>query len=456
MAIISSISGFRATLDSLTSAIVIDYANALNSFLPKQRKIIICRDGRTSGVWIEKMLQNVFTSLGRNVEILGVVPTPTLQVAIEESRAAGGIAITASHNPSEWNGMKFMNHKGIFLDEKENNALWNLLNKSVKKSQMSDFGSVKYNNSSIDFHIRKILSIPFIKNIIPNIQNRKFNIVVDAVNSAGSFAIPKLLQALGCDVIALHCDGTGSFPHIPEPLPENLTELAESVKKYDADLGIAVDPDADRLVIIDENGNAIGEEKTICIAIESVFELLKNINFSRNIVVNQSTTRLVDYLAEKYYASLYRSPVGEINVVKKMQEVGAIIGGEGSGGVILPECHYGRDSLVGCALLLALLTTTNKKLSQIVDAYPTYKMVKTKQIFSGKFISIQNALQKKFADQKISTIDGIRIDFDDAWVHIRSSNTEPVIRIIAEADTEAKANLLIANISSVMENIAEL
>jgi len=448
MSFIRSISGLRATLsDGLLPETVSRYAAAFSQFCP-DGKILIGRDGRPSGEWVEKIIQGTLSACGREVVILGVVPTPTVQLMVEEMQAAGGIVVTASHNPEQWNGMKFINQSGVFLDKEENEKLWKFADSgNLKFINTNDFPQPDYDYTAIDKHINKILSLDLLKksSFPENVKSSGLKIVVDAVNSSGSVAVLSLLAKMGLEGIPLYCDGTGIFPHTPEPLAENLTELAKAVIVHKADLGIAVDPDADRLVLIDETGTPIGEEKTISLAVWSVLENMKHYGEVkvRNVVVNYSTTRLVNDIAEKYGYNIHRSAVGEINVVKKMKECGAIIGGEGSGGVILPACHYGRDSLVGIALVLNLLAQTGKKLSELTEEFPAYQMFKYKQEFSGSIEKILIKVAKHFKSAQITLEDGIRIDLPKSWVQLRSSNTEPIIRIIAEAETKTVAMELI-------------
>ncbi len=441
MSIVNSISGMRATIDELTTEFIEKYANAFNSFLPAG-KIIIGRDGRPSGKKIEKTLIDTFVKLEREIEVLDIVPTPTVQLMVEHSNAVGGIIITASHNPSNWNGLKFLNSNGIFLDAEENKKFWYFLDKPKEYNNNVLYDSfLTYNRNSLNFHIDKILSVDFIKENLTNIYKKNYTVVVDAVNASGSVIICDLLKRLNCNVIKLYCDGTGIFPHIPEPLPVNLTDLSKAVIEYKADLGVAVDPDADRLVLVDNFGNNISEENTICIAIQSILELTKLNDL--NIVVNQSTTQLVDDIANLYNCHVMRSAVGEINVVKKMQEVSAIIGGEGSGGVILPVCHYGRDSLVGICLVLSLLAKKNINIYDLIAKYPYYEISKVKKNISSDFNDIKNILLNKYKYNNISLIDGIKIYFNNrSWVHIRPSNTEPIIRIIAEAEKGETLNII--------------
>lgn len=441
MAFIRSISGLRATLgDGLKPCRLSLYASAFAITL-SNKKVIIGRDGRPSGKWIEHLITGALVASGCEVIQIGMAPTPTVQLEVEHSDAGGGIAITASHNPGDWNGLKFINSQGIFLDAEENAKLWKIVDdfENVCLPTELEFSEVYHDKDATHNHIKRILELNSIKSNFSKIKKKNFKVVVDSVNSSGSFIVPELLRSFGCEVIDIFCDGSGLFPHIPEPLPENLIDLAETVKAVKADLGIAVDPDADRLVLIDENGNPIGEEKTIALAVESVLQTSTHIG---SIVVNLSSSSMSEKIADKFGFTTHRAAVGEINVVKKMKEVGAIIGGEGSGGVILPECHYGRDSLVGIALILNLLTTKNKSLSELSADLPKFSMIKLKKPFSGDLNNLIENLSNEYSQNKISIEDGIRIDFDDSWVQLRASNTEPIVRVIAEApDLEMAKNL---------------
>ncbi|MGB9701629.1 MAG: phosphoglucosamine mutase [Candidatus Kapaibacteriota bacterium] len=443
MSIIFSISGLRATLsdNSLSYELIKKYALAFHLFC-SAGEIVIGRDGRSSGEWIEQVLIETFNSVGRDYHAIGIVPSPTVQLITENHKAAGGISITASHNPDDWNGLKFINSNGTFLDQNENNQLNEIFHNVIindfpkKDLKINNDEILKNNINAINEHINAILNLPFLTEIIKNkIAARNYKVVVDAVNSSGSVIVPKLLEEWGIQVEKLFCEGNGKFPHTPEPITENLTELCRTVRELDADLGIAVDPDADRLVLIDENGNPIGEENTIVLAIYSILSMIENAK-STKVVVNHSTTMGVDYIAGMYGAIVERSPVGEINVVKKMQEVQAIIGGEGSGGVILPACHYGRDSLVGITLLFSLLAIKEKKLSEIVNELPKYYMHKTKIAFNDTLSSIIDKVKQIFNVNKIILDDGIKIYFDGGWVQLRKSNTEPIVRIIGESEDE--------------------
>jgi phosphomannomutase len=441
MPFIRSISGLRATLgDGLLPSVIASYAVAFAKTV-NQGQIVIGRDGRPSGKWIEDIVAGALIASGCEVRLIGVVPTPTVQLEVEFSDASGGIAITASHNPGEWNGMKFINKNGVFLDEIENAKLWEIVDSGNNELPKDTFFHEEVNDTeALHRHINRIHNLKSIKQNFNTIKAKKYKVVVDAVNSSGSHVVPELLRSFGCEVIDLFCDGSGLFPHTPEPLPQNLYDLAETVKAVKADIGVAVDPDADRLVLIDEHGNPIGEEKTIAIAVESVICTATHLG---SIVVNLSTSAMSDLVASKYGFSTHLAPVGEINVVKKMKETGALIGGEGSGGVILPECHYGRDSLVGIALTLNLMALTNKTLSELADDLPKLNMVKLKKEFTGNLSNLIGEISKKYQDCKITLLDGIRVDFEDGkWFQLRTSNTEPIVRAIAEASDFDEATKL--------------
>lgn len=441
MPFIRSISGLRATIgDGLSPHLIAAYTTAFANTV-KGKKIVLGRDGRPSGKWVEDIVRGTLIACGCEVRLIGVAPTPTVQLEVEHSDASGGIVITASHNPGEWNGLKFINSDGVFLDEVENKKLWDLVdNLSFKLPDMKYFPDHLHDHDALHRHIKKIRRISSIANNLDSIKSKKFKVVVDAVNSSGSNIVPELLRSFDCEVIDLFCDGSGLFPHTPEPLPENLTDLAETVKAVRADIGIAVDPDADRLVLIDETGKAIGEEKTIALAVESTIMHSTHIG---SIVVNLSTSSMSEMTAAKYGFKTFRAPVGEINVVKKMKEVGAVIGGEGSGGVILPECHYGRDSLVGIGLILNLMSIKNKKLSELSDDLPKLEMLKLKKKYTGSINELRDIIAKKYENHQITLLDGIRVDFaDGTWFQLRTSNTEPIVRVIAESPTSGRAEQL--------------
>jgi phosphomannomutase len=449
MAFIRSISGLRATLgDDLLPERVAAYAAAFGTMLP-DGAIVVGRDGRPSGAWIEHIVCGALAACGREVIRLGMVPTPTVQLFAEKEGIAGGIAITASHNPEQWNGLKFLNGRGIFLDAEENQQLWDIVdNGTARLVTTQQGGTISEEPDAIATHITALLSLPAFaaddEALTATIRSRKLRVVVDAVNSSGSSIVPALLLQLGCEIIPLYCDGSGIFPHTPEPLPENLGSLAHAVTAHGADLGIAVDPDADRLVLIDETGHPIGEENTVVLSVLSVLENADAFgqSSSPSVAVNLSTTRAVEDIAARFGATVHRTPVGEINVVKAMLEHGSVIGGEGSGGVILPSCHAGRDSLVGIALVLLLLAQKNLPLSALVHELPQYTIVKKKKAIQGDPTGLFDALQQQYPDVESTRADGLKFIFAQSWVHLRASNTEPIVRIIAEAPTSEQAEQL--------------
>ena len=438
--IIASVSGVRGIIgDNLTPENIIKFTSAFATYCNKKSKsktIVVGRDGRLGGEIISYAVISNLTLLGYRIIDIGVVPTPTVQIATEDTKSAGGIAITASHNPQIWNGLKFLNADGTFLDGEQIKELINT-KKNIPYSDIFDIKPVIKDYTWIDKHIDKALAL---KNIDSNrIRYRKFRIVVDAVNSSGSVVVPKLLKRLGCVVIKLYCDSSGIFPHTPEPLPHNLKKLSAAVLDNEADLGIAVDPDSDRLVLITNSGKPFSEENTIVAVLNNILRYAKGIN--KSVVVNLSTTRAVDDIAKFYNAKVFRSPVGEINVVKEMKRVKAIAGGEGSGGVIIPGIHYGRDAIAGIAIILQEFTDFKRTVDEYKNALPEYFITKDKIVLKGNPDIILNKIFKKYQSKncKITTTDGIKLDFENFWIHLRKSNTEPIIRIITEAKTKAEA-----------------
>ncbi len=446
MALIRSISGLRGTIgDSLTPRVIMDYCSAFAAMLP-EGPVAVGRDGRPTGAWIEPLVAGTLSACGREVWLLGMVPTPTVQLTAEHGGCAGGIAITASHNPSQWNGLKFINSSGIFLDAAENEKLWSLVDDgNFAFSAECERSCIRNKDAELGRHILRITDYLAGLGGKEKISGRGLKAVVDAVNASGSLAVPLLLDELGVETVPLFCDGSGIFPHTPEPLPVNLTALAAAVREHGADIGIAVDPDADRLVLIDENGDPIGEEMTIALAIRSALSMAGPAA-RKHVVVNHSTSMMADDAAAMFGAEVFRSSVGEINVVKEMKKRGAVIGGEGSGGVILPECHYGRDSLAGIALVLSLLASTGKTLSAIAAEFPRYGMVKLKKEFTGSLEAILPQIEKKYAGSEIIREDGIKVITGKSWVQLRKSNTEPIVRAIAEASDEASARRMAGEI----------
>ncbi|HYM21281.1 MAG TPA: phosphoglucosamine mutase [Candidatus Kapabacteria bacterium] len=445
--LIRSISGLRGITDSnsgLTDDTIVAYASSFATLLGNDGTVALGYDGRLGGKRIYELVARTLTAGGCDVLALGMVPTPTVMFAVEKNAdVRGGISVTASHNGQEWNGMKFIAQTGLFLDKAENESLWEIADSRSWKTNIAN-GSISDGASVTDEHINSVLAIPFLA--LDEIAKRKFRIVLDAVNASGSFIQQKLLARLGvAEVIGVATDGSGRFPHTPEPIPENLSSLCDAVRGHNADLGIAVDPDADRCVLITETGEPFIEENTIVLAVE---EALKNSPRGQNIVVNLSTTRAVEDIAKQYGANVYRTPVGEINVAKKMREVGAIIGGEGSGGVIYPDVHTGRDSLVAVALALGNLARSGMTLSEKKKSLPQYEIVKAK-ITLTRLSDVAPVIAKIKSTlsptaTSINEEDGLRMEFGNSWLHVRASNTEPVMRIIAEAPTRSEAEALIA------------
>jgi phosphomannomutase len=444
MSLMISISGIRGIVgETLTPFVAVKYAAAFGKYCGRSAEeaptVVVGRDGRFGGEALTNLVSSTLRSVGVNVVSLGICPTPTVQLATEHLKAAGGISVTASHNPVQWNGLKFLGPDGMFLNGEENRVLWKIAEESPGFVAWNHTGRYEDDDTWIRKHIDMVLGISHIDPA--TIRKRRFKVVVDCVNASGGKIVPTLLRELGCTVVELHCDLSGIFAHTPEPLPENLGELAALVQKEQADLGIAVDPDADRLVLITERGEPFGEEYTVTSAAKFILEAGKGRHTAPVVVVNLSTTRAVEDVAGAYDARLLRTPVGEINVAQKMKETGAVIGGEGSGGVILPALHFGRDAMAGIPLVLQLLASHGGTLSNLKESLPGYVIVKGKVALGN--ISPDAALEtirrSTAPPARINTDDGIRIDYPDYWVHLRKSNTEPIIRIIAEAKTKQQA-----------------
>lgn len=428
-----SISGIRGIVgDGLTPEVIIKYTSAYADFVG-QGKVIVGRDARITGEMVNKIVAGTLLAKGLDVIDIGIVPTPTVQFTVKKLEAQGGIAITASHNPNEWNALKLLNNTGQFMSPEEHVKMKTFLDQEPMYERWEKVGKKTEYFEAIDNHIDAILKLKLID--VNKIRSRKFKVLLDCVNGAGVYSVPKLFDKLGVNYIRMNCEKSGVFPRLPEPIPENLLDTMKAVKDNNVDLGIVVDPDVDRLVLITDKGEPFSEENTITQAVR--FVLSKN---SGNVVVNLSTTRAVEDVAKQFGCKVFRSPVGEANVVKLMKEVNAVIGGEGSGGVIYPELHYGRDALVGIALTLQHLVDENCTLSELKEKLPRYFITKKKIELRG--ISpdeIINILIQKYLNQNINTDDGLRIDFADHWVHLRKSNTEPIIRIIVEASNETFA-----------------
>ena len=440
-----SISGIRGIVgESLTPETIVKYSAGFAEYCHRGT-IIVGRDGRITGKPILNIVTSTLLNMGCNVVSLGICPTPTVGLAIERMKAAGGIVITASHNPMIWNGLKFIGSSGMFLNGEENGQFWKIADRGkFPYKPWNELGILTEDPKFIDQHINTVLSLPSISRTM--IAKRKFKVVVDCVNSAGGRIVPTLLRRLGCDVVELNCEVSGIFSHTPEPIPENMTDLCSRVISEKADLGIAVDPDVDRLVLITEEGKPFVEEYTVVSAAKFILEAEKKMGRSNHsVVVNLSTTRAVEDIAAEYSATVHRTPVGEINVASKMKQLHAVIGGEGSGGVILPEVHLGRDAIVGIGLFMQLLADFGGKASALKASLPNYEIVKNKiELGTLKPDEILRRLYDKYSKtEKTNFDDGLKIDFPSSWVHLRKSNTEPIIRIIAEAKTREEASQLV-------------
>ena len=454
MTLIKSISGIRGTIgggvsENLTPIDAVKFGCAYGVWLKKNSKknklkVVIGRDARISGEMIQNFVQNSLISLGIDVCDLGLSTTPTVELMVTELNADGGIIITASHNPSQWNALKLLDSKGEFLDGIAGNEIVSISeNDNYTFSDVYNLGTIKKVDNTMQIHINSVLNLNLVNT--EEIKKNKLKVVVDGVNSTGGIIVPLLLKQLNIEFEAIHCEPTGHFAHNPEPLKKNLLDLSSKVIEIGADLGIAVDPDVDRLVFICENGEIFGEENTLVACSEYV--LSKTPGFT---VSNLSSTRALRDVTEKYGQSYFASAVGEVNVVNKMKECNAVIGGEGNGGVIYPESHYGRDAIVGIGLFLSLLVEKRMKVSELLSTYPKYYMVKEK-INLSKEINVDNILKNlasKYSDENINEIDGLKIDFKESWVHLRKSNTEPIIRIYSEAMTENEANRLVDQIKN--------
>ena len=444
--LIRSISGVRGLTDShLTPKISSIYARALHTSLP-DGVIMAGRDSRPSGDMILHAMTEELVGLGRTVIQCGIVPTPTVQFMVHNTEAVGGFIVTASHNPVEWNGIKFLRPDSTFFHPEECQDLFNMVDQNVELKKSKEAGIVWPEQNAIQKHVIACASISCID--LNRIQRRKFKVVIDAVNGAGAIALPNMLEALGCEVIELNCEPDGNFTRGTEPLPENLNDLSAMVKNHNADAGFAVDPDADRLAVVNEHGEPLGEEYTLVLAADGY---INETGKKERFVVNLSTSLALEKLAHKNGSTVERSAVGEINVVNKMNEVNSNLGGEGNGGVILKECHLGRDSMVGATMVLNRMSQTEDTLSEIHRTLPIFKIVKDKisvdTIDSDELI---DKVSNLFNDADKNDLDGIKFTWDDKWVHLRRSNTEPIMRIYAEAPSENQALELVSKIRSII------
>ncbi len=443
----SSISGIRGIIgDGLDPQTLMDYVNAYADFI-KKGEVVIGRDSRISGEMVMNITVGTLMAKGINVVDIGICPTPTVQFSVKELSASGGIAISASHNPNQWNALKLLNSSGQFLSPEEYKKLNESLGKSNKLYKgWNEVGKKIEFTEGLKNHMEAILNLDFLN--LEEIRKKQFKVVVDCVNGAGAFCVPEFLRKFGCETIETNCERDGILVTNPEPIPENINKTLKKVLDSEADIGIVVDPDVDRLVLITEKGEPFIEENTITQAVKFILSKLTG-----NVVVNLSTTRAVDDVADKFGAKVFRSPVGEANVVKKMKEVEAVIGGEGSGGVIYPPLHYGRDALCAIAITLQNLVEFGSSISELKQSLPQYFIRKKKIEVKNNPDKIINGILQKFKNARINTEDGLRVDFEDHWVHFRKSNTEPIIRIITEAKSETESIMYSEKYLSMVEGI---
>lgn len=462
MTLIKSISGIRGTIggqvgENLTPIDAVKFASAYGIWLKQQRnkenfRVVVGRDARISGEMIQNLVMNTLVGLGIHVIDLGLSTTPTVEVAVPMEHADGGIILTASHNPKQWNALKLLNAKGEFLNGEEGAKILAIAETDTMQfADVDNLGKITKNQAYIDLHIDEVLKMPLVNK--KAIEDANFKVVVDGVNSTGGIAIPLLLERLGVQTVKLYCEPNGEFPHNPEPLKEHLGDLSKAVTKAHADLGIVVDPDVDRLAFMDEKGDMFGEEYTLVACADYVLSKTPG-----NTVSNMSSTRALRDITLKHGGNYEASAVGEVNVVELMKKNKAIIGGEGNGGIIYPELHYGRDALVGVALFLSLLAEKQMKTSELRATYPNYFMSKKKIELTPSLDvdAILKAMEERYQNEKLTTIDGVKIDFSNSWVHLRKSNTEPIIRIYTEAPSQNEADKLADKVISEIKAIANI
>lgn len=449
MSLIKSISGIRGTIggcvnNNLTPVDIIAFTSAYGSWVKANtqngtNKIVVGRDARLSGDMVSNLVMHTLVALGFKVVNIGLATTPTTEIAVTEEHADGGIIITASHNPKQWNALKLLNDKGEFLNDAEGKDVLARTEKAeFQYNDIDSLGHIEHKNTYNTIHINKVLSLPLVD--VNAIKNANFTVAIDCVNSVGGLILPELLEKLGVkNIIKLNCEATGVFAHTPEPIPENLVDTAAAIRNNKVDVGFVVDPDVDRLAIINEDGTMFGEEYTLVSVADYVLQ-----HTPGNTVSNLSSTRALSDVTKKYGKEYNAAAVGEVNVVTKMKATNAIIGGEGNGGVIYPEIHYGRDALVGIALFLSLLAKSGKKCSDLRKTYPNYVISKNKiQLTPETDVdAILANIADLYKNEKVNTIDGVKIDFSDGWVHLRKSNTEPIIRIYAESSSTEAADTL--------------
>ncbi len=460
MTLIKSISGIRGTIggkvgDNLTPVDAVKFASAYGTFLKQNSqkaklKVVIGRDARISGPMIHNLVVNTLVGLGIDVIDLGLSTTPTVEIAVPLEQADGGIILTASHNPKQWNALKLLNAKGEFLSGAEGATILAIAEaESFEFADVDTLGEITENDAYMDIHIDEVLNLPLVD--ADKVAARKFKVVVDGVNSSGGIIIPKLLEQMGVEVVKLYCEPNGHFPHNPEPLKEHLTDICALVVAEKADFGIVVDPDVDRLAFISNDGEMFGEEYTLVAVADYVLA-----HTPGNTVSNMSSSRALRDITEKHNGNYQASAVGEVNVVELMKKTNAIIGGEGNGGIIYPEIHYGRDALVGVALFLTYLAGLDTTVADLRAGYPQYFMSKNKIELTPQIDvdSVMEEIARVYASENISTVDGVKIDFSTEWVHLRKSNTEPIIRIYTEAPSQQAADVLAERFVGELKRIA--
>ncbi|MEP6507043.1 MAG: phosphoglucosamine mutase [Gemmatimonadales bacterium] len=451
-----SVSGVRGRIGAaLTPEVMAKFASGFGAWAKARAgggkvKIVVGRDSRVSGPMLQPVVMSALQSVGCDVIDVGMAPTPTIQLAVEHHHAAGGLAITASHNPIEWNALKFIGASGLFLDATEASDMRAVVDGDIPRATWDQLGAIETDTGAVERHIAQILALPFID--VDGIRRKGFHVALDCVRGAGGAFMPSLLKQLGCRVSAINLETDGVFPRSPEPIAANLGELEALVKSSGADVGFAVDPDVDRLALVSDEGKAIGEDYTLALAAKVVLRTREG-----PIVTNLSTSRILDDIANEQNRKVIRAPVGEVNVATRMRSENAPVGGEGNGGVILTEMHLGRDAPVGAALILQLLLEESRSLSAIVASYPRYSIVKDKlDRPSVPLDDVYASLRKTFADAEVDTQDGLRLTWPDRWVHVRPSGTEPIVRVIAEAPTIDGANELVARCREPLDALSEV
>ena len=458
MTLIKSISGIRGTIggkpgENLTPIDIVECTTAFGLWINKHHEnatVVIGRDGRISGEMVSALVSNTLMSIGIDVIDLGYSTTPTVEMAVVFEQAAAGIVLTASHNPKQWNALKFLNHKGEFISKADGEELLSYIEAGqLNFAEVEELGSYTKKEGLIQKHLQAILELPDVD--VNKIKESGFKVVVDCINSTGAISIPPLLDLLGVQYVLLNDELTGDFAHNPEPLPAHLTDLCEAVVKEEADLGISIDPDVDRLALVDEHGNLFGEEYTLVAVADHLLSRTPG-----NTVSNLSSTRALRDVTQHYGGEYYASAVGEVNVVEMMKAKNAVIGGEGNGGVIYPGLHYGRDALVGIAFILSLLAERSTSLSALRGTYPDYYISKNKIELSPALDldKIFEVLKERFKEEELNTIDGLKIDFEEGWVHLRKSNTEPIIRVYSESKSEQKSKDLAIQVMNIVQEMA--